>query len=197
MWCTDAPHRRSCHTSPGPQGLQWRRSCCATGTTSLRRSGSASFKRNSCPSGTTTPVIATWSCCQRLGVVAPSTSARAVPRAMRQREARPSLRRAVPSPGAHRQGGIPAGTTGASPPARRISCGPPQAPQGPTVGVACGVAPCPGWQTTTSDAEGAACSTAARNVAHFGAMAGRYVMTGRRYRRRTTAEATANNKHAD
>jgi hypothetical protein len=61
------PHRRSCHTSPGPHGRQQRRSCCATGTTSLRRSGSVSFRRNSCPSGTTTLVIATWSWLSEIG----------------------------------------------------------------------------------------------------------------------------------
>jgi hypothetical protein len=66
-WCTDAPHRRSCHTSPGPHELQRRRSCCATGTTSLRRSGSVSFRRNSFPSGTTTLVIATWSWLSGIG----------------------------------------------------------------------------------------------------------------------------------
>jgi hypothetical protein len=55
------PHRRSCHTSPSLHGPQRRRSCCATGMTSLRKYGNASFRRSSCPSGTTTPVIATWS----------------------------------------------------------------------------------------------------------------------------------------
>jgi hypothetical protein len=61
------PHRRSCHTSPGPHGRQRQRSCCATGTTSLRRSDSALFRRNSCPSGTTTLVIATWSWLSGIG----------------------------------------------------------------------------------------------------------------------------------
>jgi hypothetical protein len=61
------PHRRSCHTSSGPHGRQRRMSCYATGTTSWWRSGSASFRRNSCPSDTTTLVIATWSWLSGIG----------------------------------------------------------------------------------------------------------------------------------